>query len=247
MAARLASDVMRVPTLPMARTDAQSALLMTSDIDPRDRKFIRGGLRTREGFHALRGGLACAIARALAYAPYADLIWCETSEPSPHEARQLADAIHAQFPGKLLAYNCSPPFNWKKKLHDHMITGSNALQIPIRDTGRLSRFELEHVRLATSYRECGMTAYVTLQKSEIDPETRLGYRAVKHQRFVGAAYFDANTDIISSGAACTTARPRSTVMEQFETPTEPRIREIGIANKQILNLDFHFDTYLITY
>jgi isocitrate lyase len=220
VAARLAADVLGVPTLIMARTDACSAHLLTTDIDPRDREFITGE-RTAEGFFKIRGGLKSAIARGLAYAPYADLVWCETSEPNLEEARQFAEAIHAQYPGKLLAYNCSPSFNWKKKLDDVAIAH---FQTDLAGMGykfqfvtlagfhslNLSMFELAH-----GYKEYGMTAYSRLQEKEFTSESRYGYEAVKHQRFVGTGYFDALTQVIAGGLASTTALERSTEQDQF--------------------------------
>src|SRR5437764_8932305 len=190
VAARLAADVLGVPTLIMARTDANSAHLLTSDVDPRDREFATGK-RTSEGFFEIRGGLDCAIARGLAYAPCADLIWCETSEPNLEEARRFAEAIHAKYPGKLLAYNCSPSFNWKKKLDDTTIA---SFQPQLARMGYKFQFvtlagfhalNLSMFELARGYKDSGMTAYSRLQEKEFSSETEYGYQAVKHQRFVG--------------------------------------------------------------
>jgi isocitrate lyase len=220
VAARLAADVMGVPTLIMARTDANSAHLLTSDIDPRDREFVTGG-RTSEGFFHIRGGLDSAIARGLAYAPYADLIWCETSEPSVEEARRFAEAIHAKYPGKLLAYNCSPSFNWKKKLDDAAIA---SFQPELAKMGYKFQFvtlagfhalNLSMFELARGYQDSGMTAYSRLQEKEFGSEAEYGYQAVKHQRFVGTGYFDALTQVIAGGLASTTALNGSTEQEQF--------------------------------
>ena len=220
VAARLAADVLGVPTLIMARTDAQSAHLLTSDIDPRDRPFTTGE-RTPEGFFKIHGGLNSAIARGLSYAPYADLIWCETSEPNLEEARQFAQAIHAQYPGKLLAYNCSPSFNWKKKLDDATIA---SFQTELAKMGYKFQFvtlagfhalNLSMFELARGYQEQGMTAYSRLQEKEFSRESSHGYEAVKHQRFVGTGYFDALTQVIASGLASTTALEGSTEQEQF--------------------------------
>jgi isocitrate lyase len=220
VAARLAADVLGVPALIMARTDAQSAHLLTSDIDPRDREFTTGE-RTPEGFFKIRGGLKSAIARGLAYAPYADLIWCETSEPNLEEARQFAEAIHAKYPGKLLAYNCSPSFNWKKKLDDVTIA---RFQPELAKMGYKFQFvtlagfhalNLSMFELARGYQEQGMTAYSGLQEKEFSQETSHGYEAVKHQRFVGTGYFDALTQVIAGGLASTTALEGSTEQEQF--------------------------------
>ena len=220
VAARLAADVLGVPTLIMARTDAQSAHLLTSDIDPRDQEFTTGE-RTPEGFFKIRGGLQSAIARGLAYAPYADLIWCETSEPNLEEARAFADAIHAKYPGKLLAYNCSPSFNWKKKLDDVTI---EHFQTELAKMGYKFQFvtlagfhalNLSMFELARGYREQGMTAYSRLQEIEFSREISHGYEAVKHQRFVGTGYFDALTQAIANGLSSTTALEGSTEQQQF--------------------------------
>jgi len=227
VAARLAGDVLGVPTLIMARTDAQSAYLLTSDIDPRDRDFMTGE-RTSEGFFKIRGGLKSAIVRGLAYAPYADLVWCETSEPNLEEAREFAEAIHAQYPGKLLAYNCSPSFNWKKKLDDAAIA---RFQPELAGMGYKFQFvtlagfhalNLSMFELARGYKEHGMTAYSRLQEKEFSSESTHGYEAVKHQRFVGTGYFDALTQVIAGGLASTTALEGSTEQEQF-AEMEPRL------------------------
>ena len=220
VAARLAADVLGVPTLIMARTDANSAHLLTSDIDPRDQKFLTGE-RTPEGFYHIRGGLDSAIARGLAYAPYADLIWCETSEPNMEEARRFAEAIHAQYPGKMLAYNCSPSFNWKKKLDDRTIA---TFQKELAKMGYKFQFvtlagfhvlNLSMFELARAYKDAGMTAYSRLQEKEFARESQYGYQAVKHQRFVGTGYFDALTQVIAGGLSSTTALEGSTEQEQF--------------------------------
>jgi isocitrate lyase len=220
VAARLAADVLAVPTLIMARTDANSAQLLTSDIDPRDREFVSGN-RTSEGFFHIRGGLKSAIARGLAYAPYADLIWCETSEPNLEEARRFAEAIHAKYPGKMLAYNCSPSFNWKKKLDDATIA---SFQPQLAKMGYRFQFvtlagfhalNLSMFELARGYKDSGMTAYSRLQEKEFSSEAEYGYQAVKHQRFVGTGYFDAVTQVIAGGVSSTTALNGSTEQEQF--------------------------------
>jgi isocitrate lyase len=220
VAARLAADVLGVPTLIMARTDAQSAHLLTSDIDPRDQEFTTRE-RTPEGFFKIRGGLKSAIARGLAYAPYADLIWCETSEPNLEEAREFAKAIHAQYPGKLLAYNCSPSFNWKKKLDDATIA---RFQPELAEMGYKFQFvtlagfhalNLSMFELARGYQEHGMTAYSRLQEKEFSREINHGYEAVKHQRFVGTGYFDALTQVIARGSSSLTALEGSTEAAQF--------------------------------
>jgi isocitrate lyase len=232
VAARLAADVLGVPTLIMARTDANSAHLLTSDIDPRDREFLTGE-RTSEGFFGIRGGLDSAIARGLAYAPYADLIWCETSEPNVEEARRFAAAIHANYPGKLLAYNCSPSFNWKKKLDDETIAN---FQSELAKMGYKFQFvtlagfhalNLSMFELARGYKDTGMTAYSRLQEKEFSRETEYGYQAVKHQRFVGTGYFDTLTQVIAGGTASTTALKGSTEQEQFEIKTVVRTTKSG--------------------
>src|SRR5579872_2920365 len=220
VAARLAADVMGVPTLIMARTDADSAHLLTSDIDPRDREFCTGE-RTSEGFFRIRGGIESAIARGLAYAPYADLIWCETSHPDMEEARRFAEAIHAKYPDKMLAYNCSPSFNWRKNLDDATIA---RFQPELARMGYKFQFvtlagfhalNLSMFELARGYKLAGMTAYSRLQEKEFSRETQYGYEAVKHQRFVGTGYFDQVQQVISGGLASTTALAGSTEADQF--------------------------------
>lgn len=228
VAARLAADVMGVSTLIIARTDANGANLLTSDIDERDRVFLTGQ-RTAEGFFSVRGGLDAAIARGLAYAPYADLIWCETSEPNLEEARRFAEAIHAQYPGKLLVYNCSPSFNWKKKLEATTIA---KFQEELAVMGYKFQFvtlagfhalNLSMFELALDYKELGMTAYSRLQEKEFNCEGEKGYRAVKHQAFVGTGYFDAVTQTIAGGNASTTALSGSTEAEQFSESSEATV------------------------
>src|SRR5246127_3067024 len=220
VAARLAADVLGVPTLIMARTDANSAFLLTSDIDPRDREFLTGG-RTSEGFFHVRGGLDSAIARGLSYAPYADLIWCETSEPNLEEARRFAEAIHSKYPGKMLAYNCSPSFNWKKKLaHKVIATFPRELarmgyKFQFVTLAGFHALNLSMFELARGYKDTGMSAYSRLQEKEFAREAQYGYQAVKHQRFVGTGYFDAVTQVIAGGIASTTALNGSTEQEQF--------------------------------
>lgn len=220
IAARLAADVMGVETIIVARTDANGAHLLTSDIDERDQRFLTGE-RTVEGFYAVRGGLDQAIARGLSYAPYADMIWCETSEPNLEEAQRFAAAIHEQFPGKPLAYNCSPSFNWKKKLDSDTIA---EFQTALAGMGYKFQFitlagfhslNLGMFDLARDYKERGMTAYSHLQEEEFKRESDSGYRAVKHQAFVGTGYFDAVAQTIASGATSTTALSGSTEEEQF--------------------------------
>src|SRR5271163_1366674 len=218
VAARLAADVMGVPTLIMARTDADSADLITSDIDPRDREFLTGE-RTAEGFYRIRGGLKSAIARALAYAPYCDVLWCETSKPDLKEAREFADAVHSAFPGKLLAYNCSPSFNWKKNLDDATIAsfqqqlGAMGYKFQFVTLAGFHALNLSMFELARGYKRAGMTAYSRLQEKEFLREQEVGYEAVKHQRFVGTGYFDSVQQAITSGTASTIALEGSTENE----------------------------------
>ena len=218
-AARLAADVCGVPTILIARTDADSAGLLLSDADPRDREFIHGE-RTPEGFYQFRGGIDAAIARGLAYAPYADMIWCETSTPDLAQARKFADAIHAKFPGKLLAYNCSPSFNWKKKLDDVTIAnfqqelGKMGYKFQFVTLAGFHALNMSMFNLARGYSQAGMTAYSKLQQEEFAAQ-ELGYRAVTHQRFVGTGYFDEIAQVVSSGNSSTTALAGSTEAEQF--------------------------------
>ncbi len=218
-AARLAADVSGVPTIIIARTDADAADLITSDIDPYDRDFITGE-RTPEGFFRTNPGIDQAIARGLAYAPYADLIWCETSKPSLEEAKQFADAIHAQFPGKMLAYNCSPSFNWKANLDADTI---ETYQVELGKMGYKFQFvtlagfhALNHsmFELAHAYKTRGMGAYSELQQAEFGSESK-GYTATRHQREVGTGYFDEVAQAVSGGTSSTTALKGSTEAEQF--------------------------------
>jgi isocitrate lyase len=221
-AARLAADVEGVPTILVARTDAHSAQLLTSDVDERGRPFI-GGERTAEGFFRIRKdcGVDYAIARGLAYAPYADLLWWETSEPNLEEAERFAEEIHAAFPGKMLAYNCSPSFNWRKKLDVRAIAG---FQARLGELGYKFQFvtlagfhQLNHgmFELARGYRDRGMAAYAELQEAEFAAEAA-GYSAVRHQREVGTSYFDAVALALSGGRSSTTAMSGSTETEQFD-------------------------------
>ena len=220
VAARLAADVCDVPTLLVARTDADSAKLLLSDVDPRDREFIVPGERTAEGFYRMRGGLECAIARGLAYAPYADLVWCETSTPDLEEARQFAEAIHARFPNKLLAYNCSPSFNWKKNLDDATIArfqrelGAMGYKFQFVTLAGFHALNFGMFNLARDYAKEGMAAYSRLQQAEFGSENT-GYTATRHQREVGTSYFDDVAQVISSGAASTLALNESTEAAQF--------------------------------
>ena len=220
VAARLAADVLGVPTVIIARTDAESATLLTNNSDPRDAEFVTGE-RTSEGFYRVRGGTKAAIARAISYAPYADLIWCETSTPDLKEAREFADGVHAKFPGKMLAYNCSPSFNWRKNLDDATVA---SFQRELAGLGYKFQFitlagfhALNHsmFELARGFREQGMTAYCRLQDREFHSEETDGYEAVKHQQFVGTGYFDAVQNAITSGKASTIALEGSTEKAQF--------------------------------
>ncbi|MBX5451445.1 isocitrate lyase [Thermogemmatispora sp.] len=219
IAARLAADVMGVPTILIARTDANAATLITSDVDPADHPFLTGE-RTPEGYFRTRPGLEAAIARGLAYAPYADLIWCETSEPNLDEARRFAEAIHEKYPGKLLAYNCSPSFNWKKKLDAHTIAtfqeelGKMGYKFQFVTLAGFHALNQSMFKLALGYRQRGMAAYADLQEEEFALE-RDGYTATRHQREVGTGYFDEVAMVISGGQASTVALAGSTEAEQF--------------------------------
>ncbi|MFC0013698.1 MULTISPECIES: isocitrate lyase [Allobacillus] len=220
VSARLAADVLGTPTIIIARTDANAADLITSDVDPYDAEFLTGE-RTVEGFYRTKSGLDQAIARGLAYAPYADLIWCETSEPNLEEAQRFADAIHEKYPNKLLAYNCSPSFNWKKKLSDEEIAN---FQKELGKMGYKFQFvtlagfhALNHsmFELARKYKDEGMKAYSELQQAEFASE-EFGYSATRHQREVGTGYFDEVSQVISGGTSSTTALAGSTEAEQFK-------------------------------
>lgn len=219
ISARLAADVMGVPTIIVARTDADAADLITSDIDPVDKAFITGE-RTPEGFYRTKAGLDQAIARGLAYAPYADLVWCETSEPNLEDAKRFADTIHKEHPGKLLAYNCSPSFNWKQKLDEKTIA---SFQKEIASYGYKFQFvtlagfhSLNYgmFELARGYKERGMAAYSELQQAEFAAEKH-GYSATRHQREVGTGYFDEVAQVITGGTSSTTALKGSTEEAQF--------------------------------
>src|SRR6266851_2254434 len=220
VAARLAADVMDVPTLVIARTDADSAKLLTSDFDERDRAFIAKGERTPEGFFRIRSGIETAIARGLAYAPYADLLWCETSTPDLAQARLFAEGIHAKFPGKLLAYNCSPSFNWRKHLDEATIAkfqrelGAMGYKFQFVTLAAFHALNYGMYELARQFRERGMAAYSELQQKEFEAE-RHGYSATRHQREVGTGYFDKVAEVISAGNASTLALGESTEAAQF--------------------------------
>ncbi len=219
VSARLAADVMNVPTIIIARTDANAATLITSDVDPIDRAFITGE-RTAEGFFHTRSGIDACIARGLAYAPFADLLWVETSEPNIEEARAFAEAIHARFPGKPLAYNCSPSFNWKKKLDDQAIATFreqlNALRYKFQFITLAGFHALNYsfFELARDFKMRGMSAYAEFQQDEFASE-QYGYTATRHQREVGTGYFDEVAQTISEGQSSTTALHGSTEAEQF--------------------------------
>ncbi len=220
VAARLAADVMGVPAVIIARTDADAANLLTNDIDPRDQKFITGK-RSSEGFYYVKNGLEQAIDRAISYAPFADLLWCETSKPDLGEAREFAQGVHAQYPGKPLAYNCSPSFNWAAKLSEQQIM---SFRDDLAELGYKFQFitlagfhalNAGMFELAYGYRQYGMAAYSKLQQSEFELEKTAGYRAVKHQSFVGTGYFDEVQNVVSGGTASTVALSGSTEAEQF--------------------------------
>ena len=225
ISARLAADVLGVPTVLVARTDANGANLITSDIDPVDHEFMTGE-RTLEGFFRVRAGLDQAISRGLSYAPYADVVWCETSEPNIEEARAFAEAIHAEYPGKLLAYNCSPSFNWGAKLSQEEIAtfqeqlGEMGYKFQFVTLAGFHALNYSMFELARDYKERGMAAYSELQQAEFAAE-KYGYTATKHQREVGAGYFDEVAQVVAGGTASTTALTGSTEEAQFNTPEDP--------------------------
>jgi isocitrate lyase len=229
VSARLASDVLGVPTVLVARTDADSASLLTSDSDERDRRFITSRQRTVEGFFPIKSGIESAVARAIAYAPYSDMIWCETSHPDLAEAKAFAEGVHKVHPGKLLAYNCSPSFNWKSKLDDATIA---KFQRELGAMGYKFQFvtlagfhSLNHgmYELASAYKDGGMTAYSRLQEREFAAESG-GYQAVKHQEFVGTGYFDEVNQVVSGGKSSTLALKGSTEEAQFHGSAAPKGR-----------------------
>jgi isocitrate lyase len=222
VAARLAADVLDVPTILIARTDADSARLLVSDADPEDHRFL-DGRRTEEGFYCYRGGMDAAIARGLAYAPYADILWCETSQPDFEQAQRFANAIHARYPGKLLAYNCSPSFHWKKCLTAHQIA---EFQTQLAHLGYKFQFvtlagfhslNTGMFELAVDYARSGMSAYARLQDREFELSLSEGYSAVRHQKFVGTGYFDEVQNTVAGGTASTAALAGSTEAEQFDS------------------------------
>ena len=221
VSARLAADVMGVPTLFIGRTDALSATLIRGDIDRVDHEHLTGE-RTADGFYVVKNGLEYAVARALEFAPYVDLIWCETSTPDIEEAREFAKAIHAKYPGKMLAYNCSPSLNWKRKLNDTQIA---EFQEQLGDAGYKFQFitlagfhslNASMYELAHGYARTGMSAFVKLQEREFEMEKNIGFRAVKHQSFVDAGYFDAVQTTVTGGEVSTAAMKGSTEEEQFK-------------------------------
>ena len=221
VSARLAADVMGVPTVIIARTDADAANLITSDVDPADAPFLTGE-RTMEGFYRVNPGIEQAIARGLAYAPYADVVWCETSTPDLEQAQEFASAMHEKFPGKLLAYNCSPSFNWKKKLSEEEIAsfqeeiGAKGYRFQFVTLAGFHALNYSMFELARNYGERGMAAYSEMQQAEFAAEEH-GYTATKHQREVGAGYFDEVAQVVAGGSASTTALAGSTEEEQFAT------------------------------
>jgi len=219
-AARLAADIMATPTILVARTDAMAAALLTSDVDEYDHEFVTGG-RTVEGFFETRAGIDQAISRGLAYAPYADLLWCETGKPDLQQAKKFAAAIHARFPGKLLAYNCSPSFNWRQNLDDETIAnfqnelGAMGYKFQFITLAGFHALNHSMYQLARGYKERQMSAYVELQEAEFAAEAD-GYTATKHQREVGTGYFDAITQTLSQGKSSLSALSGSTEEEQFD-------------------------------
>jgi isocitrate lyase len=227
IAARLAADVMGVPTILIARTDADAARLLLSDIDGRDEPFLSGG-RTEEGFFRYRGGMEAAIVRALAYAPFADVLWCETSEPDIEQARRFATAVHARYPGKLLAYNCSPSFHWKRLLSAQEIAtfqerlGELGYRFQFVTLAGFHSLNTGMFELAKEYATSGMSAYGNLQEREFALAAAHGYSAIRHQRFVGTGYFDAVQTTVTGGRSATAAMEGSTETAQFHpAPAAP--------------------------
>jgi isocitrate lyase len=229
IAARLASDICNVPTVIVARTDAESATLISNNADPADQQFLTGE-RTSEGYFRIRPGVEAAIARGIAYSPYADMIWCETSTPSLEEARKFAEGIHAVYPGKLLAYNCSPSFNWEKHLDADKIRtfqqtlASYGYKFQFITLAGFHTLNLAMFELARGFAEEGMPAYARFQKREFSAEPD-GYRAVKHQSFVGTGYYDQVNEVISAGQSSTTAMKESTEAAQFNTTKKVESQE----------------------
>jgi isocitrate lyase len=227
-AARLAADAMGVPTILVARTDAEAADLLTSDVDDNDKPFCTGE-RTPEGFYCTRAGLEQAISRGLAYAPHADLVWCETGKPDLTYARKFAEAIHAKFPGKLLAYNCSPSFNWKRNLDDATIAkfqrelAAMGYRFQFITLAGFHALNYSMFNLAYGYARGGMTAFVEMQEAEFAAAEK-GFTAVKHQREVGTGYFDTVTQTVQGGQSSTTALTGSTEEEQFHDRKTARLK-----------------------
>jgi isocitrate lyase len=221
ISARLAADVAGIPTVLIARTDANGAKLLTSDVDPYDHPFIEGPERTFEGYYRIKEGIDSAIARGRAYAPYSDMVWCETSKPDLEEAKRFAEGIHDKFPGKLLAYNCSPSFNWRQNLDSATIAkfdrelGAMGYKFQFVTLAGFHSLNASMFELAVGYKNDGMSAYTELQEKEFELERTLGYQAVKHQSFVGAGYFDEIQNIITGGQSVTTAMDGSTEEAQF--------------------------------
>jgi isocitrate/methylisocitrate lyase len=220
IAARLAADIMDVPTILIARTDANSARLLTGGGDEHDEPFLTGD-RTIDGFSGYRGGIDAAISRGLAYAPYADVLWCETSEPNIAEARRFAEGVHRQFPGKLLAYNCSPSFHWQRKLDEASVAifqrelGAMGYKFQFVTLAGFHTLNYAMFDLAREYAAEGMSAYARVQEAEFRAAERYGYAAVRHQRFVGTGYFDDIANTITGGKTSITALAGSTEEEQF--------------------------------
>jgi isocitrate lyase len=221
VAARLAADILGVPTVIIARTDAEAAQLITSDIDPRDQAFVTGE-RTAEGYYRTTGGLEQAINRAHSYAPFADVVWCETAHPDLEEAKRFAEGVHEKFPGKLLAYNCSPSFNWQANLNEKEIAsfqqelGKMGYKFQFVTLAGFHSLNASMFELARGYREEGMAAYSRFQEREFEMQRESGFRAIKHQSFVGAGYFDELQLTISGGESSTIAMIGSTEVDQFE-------------------------------
>jgi isocitrate lyase len=232
IAARLAADVMDVPTLIVARTDADAATLITSDIDERDRRFIYGN-RSHEGFYQVKNGIEQAISRGVAYAPYADLVWCETSHPDLGEAIEFAKGVHEKHPGKFLAYNCSPSFNWASKLSEKEMLN---FREKLAEMGYKFQFvtlagfhslNTSMFELAVAYKQKGMAGYSALQQKEFALQNEHGFKAVRHQAFVGTGYFDAVQEVITNGQASTTALKNSTEEAQFNAPAAERTMAVA--------------------
>ena len=232
VAARLAADICGVPTVLIARTDANSAKLLTTDSDIRDVEFLSGE-RTNDGFLGYKGGLDAAISRSLIYAPYVDMLWCETSEPDIEEARRFAEGIHAKFPGKLLAYNCSPSFRWTRKLDAASIArfqrelGAMGYKFQFVTLAGFHALNLTMFELAHDYATEGMTAYARLQEKEFELAESAGYGAVRHQRFVGTGYFDEVAQTIANGQSSTVALAHSTEAEQFYHQEQPKPEKVA--------------------